>query len=292
MQKLPIYGIKEFVEDKGEKAFYSNNMRTHLETHHFINNPHKHNTFITIFCTKGTGVHQIDFDTFPVKPGCIFMMNPGQIHCWKLSDDIDGWVFFHTKEFFNEIFIHRKIEDFPFFYLQKKYPVVYLQEEDIQKFENLFKEINSEYYANLPYKNERIASLVDLIYISISRHYQFHSEEYIERNAHYLLVKKLQKLIDENYKTIKSPSDYAEMMNMSTRHLSRISQEVLNKSTSDLIVERIILEIKRMLILKIFTVSEIADELGYDDYSYFARLFKSKTGLTPKQFQVHTQPFS
>jgi AraC-like DNA-binding protein len=37
---------------------------------------------------------------------------------------------------------------------------------------------------------------------------------------------------------------------------------------------------------KKFTVNEIATELGYDDYSYFARLFKKHTKITPSAFRV------
>ena len=52
---------------------------------------------------------------------------------------------------------------------------------------------------------------------------------------------------------------------------------MLQKTTTEVITDRIILEAKRMLMDKKFTVNEIASELGYDDYSYFSRLFKMCT---------------
>ncbi len=66
--------------------------------------------------------------------------------------------------------------------------------------------------------------------------------------------------------------------------MNRIVQTILNKTTQDLISERIILESKRMLIGSKFTLSNIALELGYDDYSYFTRFFKKKTFETPSEF--------
>ena len=73
-------------------------------------------------------------------------------------------------------------------------------------------------------------------------------------------------------------------MAMSEKHLNRISKACLNKTTTDLITDRIILEAKRELTHSNLTVREIADKLGYFDNSYFARLFKKKSGQTPIEF--------
>ena len=73
-------------------------------------------------------------------------------------------------------------------------------------------------------------------------------------------------------------------MNLSEKHLNRISKECLNKTTSALIAERITLEAKRLLIHSKYTVTEVASELGYDDTSYFSRFFKKNCGETPIQF--------
>jgi AraC family transcriptional activator of pobA len=102
---------------------------------------------------------------------------------------------------------------------------------------------------------------------------------------HYARIKKLEKLIDENFKTKKLPKDYADLMNMTTRHLNRICQETLNCTTTDLILKRIMLEAKRMLIHSDISVATAADYLGYEDYSYFIRLFKKQVGESPKKFQ-------
>jgi AraC family transcriptional regulator, transcriptional activator of pobA len=279
---LPIYGITEFSREKN--TFYSNDLHTHLKSHHFINRPHKHSTYISVLFTKGSGEHQIDFDTFPVKPGSVFMLNPGQVHSWKLSNYSDGYVFFHSKEFYDGLFANRKIEEFPFFYLRQNNPVIYLVGARLEKIESLFKEVNDEFKSDQPYRLGKLGSLVDLIYIELSRSYQAKGAL---KNPHsnYLKVKKLQKLIDENFKEKKFPAEYADLMNMSTRHLSRICQETLKKSTSDLIIDRIIMEAKRMLIHSDITISQLADELHYEDHSYFGRLFKKEVGLTPKTFR-------
>jgi len=58
----------------------------------------------------------------------------------------------------------------------------------------------------------------------------------------------------------------------------------VDKTTTDIIIDRVILEAKRMLIYTGKSFSEIGSMLGYDDYSYFSKVFKKKVGYTPKEF--------
>ena len=71
---------------------------------------------------------------------------------------------------------------------------------------------------------------------------------------------------------------------MSEKNLNRICKITFNKTTSDVIADRIILEAKRMLVHSKSSVIQISVELGYEDDSYFIRVFKKRTGETPLQF--------
>jgi YesN/AraC family two-component response regulator len=59
----------------------------------------------------------------------------------------------------------------------------------------------------------------------------------------------------------------------------------VGKTVSDLINDQIILEAKRHLIATPAQVKEIADQLGYEDPSYFIRFFKKHTGYSPDTFR-------
>lgn len=271
MKDIPVYGIAEFSETDLTTAFYANNLRSHLESHQFVNSAHKHRTYIAVLFTEGSGNHEIDFNTYGVRPGSIFLLTPGQVHCWELSSDINGYVFFHTEAFYNTTYLSKKIQDFPFFYLQTNYPVIYLKEEDQFLIGSLFKSIYEEYQTDLPLKYQKLISLIDLVYVQLSRTYQEHDKVVDKQPYHYTRIKKLEKLIDENFKTKKLPKDYADLMNMTTRHLNRICQQTLNQNTGSLILKRVMIEAQRMLIHNNTNVSIVADYLGYDDYSYFIR---------------------
>lgn len=101
-----------------------------------------------------------------------------------------------------------------------------------------------------------------------------------------LQVRKLEGLIEANFRTLKQPRDYADLMNVTPKHLNDICKRGLNKTISELIQERLLLEIKRLLTYSsTTTIKELADTLGFHDKSYLMRFFKKHTGLTIDQFR-------
>jgi AraC-like DNA-binding protein len=288
MRQLPVLDIGKFLFAGKKEDFYSNRLSKHLkEHHHDIDKPHKHNSYLVVYFTKGTGIHEVDFSSYKVKPGSVFLLNPGQTHHWELSDDIEGYIFLHSKNYYDQSYSHNTIEGFPFFYSTQNTSCIYLKPGE-SKIQSLFAEILDEYKADSMLKYRKICSLLDILYIELSRLYIGKNYPKVASSSNYSMkLKQLEQLINDNFVEIKSPAQYAALMNISPKHLNRISQALVNKSTSELIVDRVILEAKRMLLHSENTVSEIAELLGYYDYSYFSRLFKKACGETPSEFAKH-----
>lgn len=287
MNQLPILNIKEFKDHKPDATFYANHFPIHFKLHHeSIMVPHKHDFYLTVLFTQGSGVHEIDFCSYPIKPGSVFLLNPGQTHHWELSEDIDGYIFFHSKSFYEMSFNGRMINSFPFFYSTQNAPCVYLNGKNQEKIEALFKEVVVEYQLVSILKWQKLASLVNIIYIELSRLCIDESKSDIKKaNTYSIKFRELEELIEKNFLQEKSPQFYASESNISQKHLNRITKETLGKTTTELITERVILEAKRLLIHGKLTFTEIAYELGYEDYSYFSRLFKKKVGENPSVFK-------
>ncbi|MBA3682147.1 MAG: helix-turn-helix domain-containing protein [Bacteroidetes bacterium] len=279
---LPVYNIKDFKDPEHGTDFYANSMKRHLRDHHIILTPHKHDFFLTVLFTKGSGTHEIDFTNYKVEPGAIFMLRPGQTHNWKLSKETDGFVFFHTKDFYDSRSVTEKTQDFPFFSSIHNPPLLLLKNKRKEKIEDLFSEIKKEYEENNLLKFQKLYSLVALTYIELTRSYQ--PQKQIKSEIYLLKLRQLEDLIDKNYKNIKAPHHYAKMMAMTEKHLNRICNTCLNKTTTELISNRVILEAKRLLTHSKVPINQVAEELGYLDNSYFSRFFKKQTGQSPLDF--------
>lgn len=81
------------------------------------------------------------------------------------------------------------------------------------------------------------------------------------------------------------PKFYADLLNISTKHLNRVVKYTLNKTASELIAERLILETKRLIVHSGNDLLQISDSLKFSEYSYFSKFFKLKTGLSPSVFR-------
>jgi AraC-like DNA-binding protein len=284
MEELPIYQINQFKNAKRSGRLYASDLSNHLKEHDFITTPHKHNFCLLVLFTQGKGEHEIDFNTYPVEPGSIFILKPGQVHNWKLSKDIEGYIFFHTKDYYDLVFSDHRLYDYPFFQNIRSKPLVSLSGKDYERILDLAKKILEEYQSDNLLKYRKICSLLDITYIELTRVYIPSGSKELNTSPYSERIFLFERLVEENFKTLKSPKEYADLMNISTKHLNRICQNTLVKTTSEVISERILLEARRMLVHGKSNINEIATTLGFEDPSYFTRHFKKTSLETPSQF--------
>lgn len=93
------------------------------------------------------------------------------------------------------------------------------------------------------------------------------------------------KLLQVEYKRLKSPGEYAAELHLSTSYLNEAVKETTGFNVSYWIQQQIVLEAKRLLYYGQGNVKEIAHQLGYEDHTYFSRLFKKAVGRTPLAFR-------
>ncbi len=294
MKSIPILNIQQFEQDVPISDFYSNDLNSHLEKNKdLFDKPHRHDFFLCVLFSKGSGTHEIDFNTYQIKPGSVYFLRPGQTHYWKFDNPPEGYIFFHTQNFYELHFSKSKIEQFPYYYSYKNMPTLHLNSNETKRLESIFRNINDEYHKDLPYKKQKIASLINIVYIDLSRHYStLESTKDIVSVTYIDTLRSLERIIDIHYKTDKSAKFYANKLNITPKHLNRIVKATLGKTTTDLITERVILESKRLIVHSNNTLSAISEILGFQDYAYFSRVFKQKTEVTPLEFKKSYQYFS
>ncbi len=92
-------------------------------------------------------------------------------------------------------------------------------------------------------------------------------------------------ILEENFRRPEGVEFYAEKLFMSARNLNLICQNILQKSVSEIIETRKLIEAKNLLTNSDKSVSEIGYELGYNEKAYFTNVFKKKSGQTPTEFR-------
>jgi AraC family transcriptional regulator, transcriptional activator of pobA len=104
-------------------------------------------------------------------------------------------------------------------------------------------------------------------------------------NAQNITFKNFLIILEENFRRSEGVDFYAEKLFMSSRNLNLICHNILQKSVSEIIETRKLIEAKNLLVSTNKTVSEIGFELGYNEKSYFTNVFRKKSGQTPTEFR-------
>lgn len=92
--------------------------------------------------------------------------------------------------------------------------------------------------------------------------------------------------VEQRFKQQWQIGQYADLLRVTPTRLSRLCLRLSGKSAFDMIQDRMMLEACRKLTYVPSSIASIAYQLGFEDPAYFSRLFKKRTGQTPKEFRA------
>ena len=121
--------------------------------------------------------------------------------------------------------------------------------------------------------------------------------EYLQRNPQYRpdevksyrvreLFNRFMMLLEKDYKISRDVNYYAEQMNISSKYLTNIVNQVTGHTPKTIIDQYVILQLKMHLKRSTQSIKEMAWEFHFADVSFFCRYFKKHTGLTPQQIRL------
>lgn len=287
--QIPVYSLHNFSSPERKSQQFQVEVFD-AKRHFSVKYPHRHDFFEVLYLLKGSGYHVIDSNKYEIKPPCVFFMSPGQAHKLEFSNDIEGFIFIFTADFYllNRSDRNSLIE-FPFFYTvhQDNPPLQLASHEDVQFLERLFLQGISE-LKKVEYNSfEMMRSILDLILTTCSSRYKT-NENSISKGKGQILVKRFYQLVEEKYLKNLSLCDYAALLMVTPNHLTQTVKQFTGKTSTQVIKQKQILEIKRLLVHTNLNVTEIATQLNFDDQSYFTKFFKRETELTPLQYRSHS----
>lgn len=266
---VPMPGF--FEEKKGVEADYA----------------HIHNFYEIVWFKEGDGVHYVDFNEYPVTPGAIFFISPGQVHTFDRLHNQHGYVMKICEDLLNSL----SGEDIAYLkynvFNADTVPYYHISEADAAKLDLIVQALSDESHqgGSIGHK-DYLRSLVRMLIIRIERSNddKEHQMLNITKTSHKTFLA-FRQLVEENYRTLHTVKDYAQQLLVSTKTLTNYVAECSPRSPLEIINNRIIVEAKRQLRYSDLMVKEIAYGLGFDDPSYFVKFFKRQTGLLPADFR-------
>jgi len=288
MQKnsnLPIYSLANFSNAKDESKQYQ--VEVFDANRHFqVTYPHRHDFYEILFLAKGSGLHVIDSQTYSIETPCVFFMTPGQAHKLELSNDIGGYIFLFTADFYlMDKSDQNRLLEFPFFFnlLQDNPPLLLHNCAELDFLEMLFLQAVKTNAEKYDHTDELQRSFLDTLLVLCASLYS-HGQQTVLGRGH-LLVKRFLLIVEETFRQNLSVNEYADMLHITPNHLTQSVKLLTGKTSSEIIQAKQILEIKRLLVHTTLGMTEIAGQMGFTDQSYFTKFFKKQVAMTPLQFR-------
>ncbi|MEM8507916.1 MAG: helix-turn-helix transcriptional regulator [Bacteroidota bacterium] len=249
---------------------------------------HKVAFYVLLIITEGTGIHSINYEDFSFKKGTVFALRKSTIHKFHKTN-AKGILLIFTSDFavrFSDFKAELRISQLFNEFLGS--PKLQLDTSGFAEIESLTGQIEKEFRSiHDDQTGEIIRNLVQVLILKL---YRLQSKKYKNPfNTNYLLrFIQLQEQIENKCFENKKVAFYASEMGVTTKTLNTITQHVVGKSAKSFIDEIVIMKIKRLLVNRKFSFTEVAYTTGFNEPTNFFKFFRKKTGLSPKEFRKAT----
>lgn len=234
------------------------------------------------------GRNQYDF-----QEGSMVFIAPNQVFASSSTDfskTHDEWTMIVHSDFIHGVGLQDSIRQYSFFNYEES-ESLHLSDDEKRSLTEIIHKIEAEYHQRIDkHTDEIIAINIESLLKYCLRYYE---RQFITRKSQNKGVLIQFEIFLNNYmqadlgeKGIPSVTHCGEALNISPYYLSDLLKAETGKSAKEHIDLALINRAKNRLLQSNDSISEIAYELGFDYPNHFSKLFKSKTGMSPKEFRT------
>lgn len=247
--------------------------------------PHTHSFYQIIWFKNGKCIHSIDFKDYEIEKNTLVFVAKNQVHFFEQNIDHKGFLVH-----FNESFIVSNETDINFFltyhiFNNTEKPYFKIPNNLLTQITLYFNQIEDELRNVREFGSTAILSnLLKSLLLVIEREKRKELKEAPSHNQNVTYLK-FRNLLEKNFNKGWTVTEYANELSVSAKTLNALLKSKSQKTTSQAIYERIILETKRQLTHTNKYVNEIAYDLGFKDPYYFIKYFKKHVACSPSEFR-------
>ena len=242
------------------------------------------NEYILHFVTAGHGFYSACGNTWSLDAGKVFLIQPDQpvVYC---SDSLDPWSYFWVG--FKGSRVERMLRKCGFT-RNTLYLSLPNMNDFLQCFNDLLSHVSLDYSDSL-YRESvlmKIISLLCLIHSRMSAKDNSDPAKPADSNPY---VAQAVEFITFNYMHDISVSAISRRIGISGTHLNRLFQKEYSMSVQNFLMEYRMHKAASLLSGTDLPVKLIAVQTGYNDALVFSKAFKSRYGVSPKNYRIHEE---
>jgi AraC family transcriptional activator of pobA len=252
--------------------------------------PYKRRDFYKIMLVVGDINMNYADRVVSVKKQAMFFSNPQIPYSCENLERIESGFYC----IFNQHFFHKfgELNQYSVFQPAGNH-VFELSDEQVEQITGIYKKMFEEIQSDYAHKYDVLRNLVfELLHFAMKIQPSPKADKQLINASQRISTLFLELLerqfpVDENHQKInlRSASDFSKQLNVHVNHLNRSLKETTNKTTSQIITERILQESKILLKHSKWNVSEIAYSLGFTEVTHFNNFFKKHVQSSPLKFR-------
>jgi len=256
---------------------------------------HWHESMELVFVKQGTGLVQVGAVTYPAYRGDIFLFAPGTLHALRQAEG-------ERMEYENIIFhpnmlISKKTDTCNTDYLvpllsgNVSLPLLYTPDSPHYAEISACIDANDEICKTYPSGYQLfIKGQLFLLFYTLFHKCSTKELSGKDRSKSLEKMKLILKYVENNYMEKITIEDIANEVDLSQSHFMKYFKNTMGTSFVDYLNEYRLTMASRLLISSDSSILAIASEVGFENLSYFNRIFKKRFGQTPREYRRRQSP--
>ncbi|MCE7862192.1 MAG: AraC family transcriptional regulator [Bacteroidetes bacterium CHB5] len=252
--------------------------------------PYRRRDFYKVLLVKGhSKVHFAD-TVIEIKSQALSFSNPQIPYKWEHLDRIRNGIYC----IFNQQLFHQygQLSQYEVFQPTGQH-IFELSDDQVLTVTEIFRRMEQEFNSDYKYKYDAIRNQIfELIHLGLKMQPTVVEKKLVTNASQRIFALFIELLerqfpIDDQHRRVqlRSAFEFADQLNIHVNHLNRAVKENLQKTTTQVIAERLIQEAKILLRHSKWSVSEIAYALGFAEPTHFNNFFKKHTSTSPTAFR-------
>ena len=244
-----------------------------------------------ISCKSFKGCLHYGRQLYDFEEGSLLFTAPGQVIRADPGVQLEeGWALFFHPDLLSGTSLGQNIHRYSFF-LYDLNEALHVSEAEKLILLDCLKNIECEYEQRIDNHTQGI--IVSIIGLLLTYSIRFYNRQFLTRaKANHDIVKRFELLLKDYFEQetlinigLPEVNYFASRLRVSPNYLSDLLHKYTGKSTISHIHLKLTDQAKLLLWGTGKSISEIAYVLGFEHPSHFTKLFKSKTGLTPREYR-------
>ena len=264
--------------------FWTGRLSNITDQYPILQHPHKQNFYTLILVEEVYGAIVIDGYAIPLDCTKAIIIKPGCISSITITKNSKGRILCFTEDFFSLRYNSNILNQFTLLNFDA-YHSIKLNPLQQKHWNSILELLEQEFQLQRTETSNVLRSYLNIVLHEAERIYnplgisssKSHKKDKLER---------FEELIENHFVTQKTPSGYADMLNISPNYLNKLCKAILGQTAGDVIRRKITIEARRLLHYTNLSINQIADKMGFHSTSYFITFFKRYNGKTPEEYRL------